>query len=87
MPNLQQNAQTAYLVVRQGGRWSDVFRLQPDQPLVIGRSSANAIVVPDDRSSRQHAEVYFEEGVWKVRDLGSRNGTQVDGQSIARRSP
>ncbi|MDZ4851229.1 MAG: sigma 54-interacting transcriptional regulator [Pirellulaceae bacterium] len=82
MTTLQQSTPTAYLIIRQGGRWSDVFRLQRDQSLIIGRSSANAIVVPDDRSSRQHAEVYFEAGAWKVKDLSSRNGTQVDGTNL-----
>jgi len=72
----------AYLVLQNGGRWSDVFRLVPTQPLVIGRSSKNAIVIADDRSSRQHAEIFHENGAWKVRDLGSRNGTSVDGKTI-----
>ena len=81
MTNLQQT-EPAYLIIRQGGRWSDVFRLHCDQSLVIGRSSSNAIVVPDDRSSRQHAEVFFESGAWIVRDLGSRNGTLVDGNLL-----
>lgn len=79
----QQKAPSAYLVIRQGGRWSDVFRLQPDQTLTIGRSSACAIVVPDDRTSRHHAEIFFDEGNWKVKDLGSRNGTLVDGEPIS----
>jgi transcriptional regulator with GAF, ATPase, and Fis domain len=82
MASPQQKAASAYLVIRQGGRWSDVFRLQPDQPLLIGRSSQCAIVVPDDRTSRQHAEVFFNNGQWLVRDLGSRNGTTVDGNLI-----
>jgi transcriptional regulator with GAF, ATPase, and Fis domain len=83
MSSLQQTGSSAYLIIRQGGRWSDVFRLQPGQSLVIGRSSTNAIVVPDDRSSRQHAEVFFDDRAWKVRDLGSRNGTLVDGNLLA----
>ncbi|MCY2974523.1 MAG: sigma 54-interacting transcriptional regulator [Planctomycetota bacterium] len=79
---MQQNQGSAYLILRNGGRWSDVFRLIPTQPLVIGRSSKNAIVIADDRSSRRHAEVFYENEAWKVRDLGSRNGTFVDGTSV-----
>jgi len=79
---MQHNQGPAYLILRNGGRWSDVFRLVPTQPLVIGRSSKNAIVIADDRSSRRHAEIFCENGVWQVRDLGSRNGTLVDGQPI-----
>jgi transcriptional regulator with GAF, ATPase, and Fis domain len=82
MAGSQQKAGSAYLVIRQGSRWSDVFRLQPDQRLLIGRSSQCAIVVPDDRSSRQHAEIFCDAGKWHVRDLGSRNGTTVDGKII-----
>ncbi len=82
MTAMQQNQGSAYLILRNGGRWSDVFRLIPTQPLVIGRSSKNAIVIADDRSSRRHAEVFYDNGAWKVRDLGSRNGTFVDGVSV-----
>jgi transcriptional regulator with GAF, ATPase, and Fis domain len=82
MTAMQQNQGSAYLILRNGGRWSDVFRLNPTQPLVIGRSSKNAIVIADDRSSRRHAEVFHENGAWKVRDLGSRNGTFVDGAPV-----
>lgn len=79
---MQQIQGSAYLILRNGGRWSDVFRLIPTQPLVIGRSSKNAIVIADDRSSRRHAEVFYENEAWKVRDLGSRNGTFVDGTPV-----
>lgn len=76
---MQPNNSSAYLIIRQGTRWTDVFRLDPRRPLIVGRASSNEIPVADERSSRRHAEIFFEEGVWKVRDLGSRNGTFVDG--------
>ncbi|MBU6175785.1 MAG: FHA domain-containing protein, partial [Planctomycetes bacterium] len=75
---MQPNNSSAYLIIRQGKRWTDVFRLEPGRPLVVGRASSNEIPVADERSSRRHAEIFFEDG-WKVRDLGSRNGTFVDG--------
>lgn len=75
---MQPNNSSAYLIIRQGKRWTDVFRLEPGRPLVVGRASSNEIPVGDERSSRRHAEIFFEDG-WKVRDLGSRNGTFVDG--------
>ncbi len=80
---MQPNNLSAYLIIRQGYRWTDVFRLESGRPLIIGRASSNEIPVADERSSRRHAEVFFEEGSWKVRDLGSRNGTYVDGQRIS----
>ncbi len=73
----------AYLVISQGSRWTDIFRLQKDVSVVIGRSSDNQIVIRDDRASRRHAEISLREGAWTVRDLGSRNGTQVNGRLLA----
>jgi len=72
----------AFLVVRRGGRWTDLLRLSPDRTAIIGRSSANQIVIRSHQASRQHAEIRWEDGGWWVRDLGSRNGTSVDGDRI-----
>lgn len=73
---------SAYLVFRQGGRWSDVFRLATEKPVVIGRSSQSQVVIRSDGASRNHAEISFHGGHWQVRDLGSRNGTLVNGAKI-----
>ena len=45
----------------------------------IGRSSRNAIQIPDATVSKEHAEILRQGGIWLVRDLGSRNGTRVNG--------
>ena len=74
----QTSSQQAYLIIRHGSRWSDVLKLLPGQSVVVGRSSENQIVVRDERVSRKHAEILHQKGGWVVRDLGSRNGTQVD---------
>ncbi|MFO1063951.1 MAG: sigma 54-interacting transcriptional regulator [Pirellulales bacterium] len=73
----------AYLVISQGSRWTDVFRLQSGVSVSIGRSSDNQIVIRDDRVSRHHAEIFLANGGWQTRDLGSRNGTQVNSVTIA----
>jgi len=65
----------AYLVIREGAKWTDVFHLVPGQTATIGRAPTNQIVMKDDRCSRCHAEVYFLDDHWYVRDLESRNGT------------
>ncbi len=67
----------AYLVIRDGKKWSDVFRLMPGRTVTIGRSPTNQIVIKEDQASRQHAEIFMSEGKWTVRDLSSRNGTAV----------
>lgn len=51
-----------------------------NSPLGIGRAPANDIVLADDSVSWHHAQVWVEGGVAWVRDLGSRNGTFVNGQ-------
>ncbi len=51
--------------------------------LLIGRSSACQIVLGDDTVSRRHAELRFEDGRWLLRDLGSSNGTYVNGRFVA----
>ncbi len=67
----------AYLVIREGTKWTDVFRLIPGQAVTIGRAPTNQIVIKDERCSRAHAEVFHSQGKWILRDLESRNGTAV----------
>ena len=76
-------SQLAYLVIREGGKWSDVFRLIPGQAATIGRAPTNQIVLKDDRCSRNHVEVFFSGGQWILRDLDSRNGTMIGTQRIS----
>jgi Nif-specific regulatory protein len=75
-------SQLAYLVIREGTKWSDVFRLVPGQSVLIGRAPTNQIVIKDERCSRTHVEVFMSAGQWTVRDLDSRNGTLVGTQLI-----
>jgi sigma-B regulation protein RsbU (phosphoserine phosphatase) len=49
----------------------------------IGRSDQNEVVLTDPSLSRNHAEVFDEQGTWMLKDCGSRNGTLVGGQPIA----
>ena len=51
------------------------------QPVTLGRSRDNTVVLRDELASRLHAKIYFEDGRWHVRDFGL-NGTRVDGQRI-----
>ena len=49
----------------------------------IGRESKNDIVIPDINVSRVHAEIRQDEsGAWILTDLGSTNGTFVNGRQI-----
>ena len=52
--------------------------------MLLGRETGNDIVVNDLNASRQHAQIEFEpQGVWVITDLGSTNGTLVNGAEIA----
>ncbi|MBK7859614.1 MAG: sigma 54-interacting transcriptional regulator [Archangiaceae bacterium] len=49
---------------------------------VIGSAPEAAVVIDDPHVSRMHAELEFRDGGWWVRDLGSRNGTFVQGLRV-----
>jgi hypothetical protein len=49
-------------------------------PVVIGRLSTNDVVLADPNVSRRHAELRKEGGRWTLVDLGSTNGTLVNGK-------
>jgi len=53
----------------------------PNEPAVIGRSS-DQIPLTDNSASRRHAEVRPNNGAWLLADLGSSNGTYLNGRRI-----
>jgi len=53
-----------------------------DGDYIIGRRSDCQIFVPDMRVSRQHAKVVRDGEGWKIEDLGSNNGTFVNGKQV-----
>src|SRR5437762_2417421 len=54
-----------------------------DGALSVGRSGEVTGGIDDARMSRQHAEARFDGKAWRIKDLGSRNGTFVDGEQVA----
>ena len=72
----------AFLVVQNGNALQDVFRLSGDTATTIGRSPDNRIAINDEECSRRHCAVLRQSGQWLVRDLGSSNGTAVNGTKI-----
>src|SRR5262245_39477857 len=73
---------SAYLVVRRDDGYGEVFPLTVDKRYTLGRSATNRIVLKDDLCSREHAEVYHADGRWRLRDLDSLNGTNVNGERL-----
>jgi pSer/pThr/pTyr-binding forkhead associated (FHA) protein/EAL domain-containing protein (putative c-di-GMP-specific phosphodiesterase class I) len=52
-------------------------------PFRIGRSESADLRIESPQVSREHAEIFERGGIWAVRDLGSMNGTQVNGKAVA----
>lgn len=67
----------ARLTVESGECLPATLDLFPGQPVTLGRSRDNMIVVRDELASRLHAKLYFEDGRWHLRDFGL-NGTWID---------
>jgi hypothetical protein len=57
------------------------------ESVLIGRSRECGIRLESAEVSREHVNVYFQEGTWWLRDRGSRNGTVVDGQQVKGTGP
>jgi len=72
------------LRIREGERARDV-ELEADR-VRFGRLPECEVRLESAGVSREHAELSRERGVWRVRDLGSRNGTRVNGEPIEDRA-
>ncbi len=62
-----------------------IVSFAPDQPLYVGRSKRCALRLDSADISGEHARIGFESGEFWVEDLGSTNGTYVNGQQISGR--
>jgi hypothetical protein len=51
---------------------------------LVGRGSRNTVALDDPRASAEHAVIAWQGDGWELRDLGSRNGTWVDGERVER---
>jgi len=69
-------------VMRSGPTPGVTFPLDGDQ-LTIGRDSTNPVAINDTEVSRKHARMMFQGGKYVLEDLGSTNGTFVNGQRLA----
>src|SRR6516164_2529596 len=73
---------SAYLVIRRDDGFGEVYPLIVGQRCTLGRAISNRIVIKDELSSREHAEVYHTDGRWRLRDLDSLNGTRLNGDPL-----
>ena len=54
--------------------------------VTIGRLPECEVVIHDPGASRRHAQLREQQGVWTLTDLGSTNGTQLNGQTVQQRA-
>lgn len=71
----------AKLISRSGVLSGTITELRRDL-LRIGRDPANDFVVDDIEVSRNHAKITCSEGVYRIEDLNSTNGTLLNGRKI-----
>lgn len=62
------------------------FDFAPDTTVIgIGRRVSNEVCIPDRSVSASHARITIEQGVAWIEDLGSTNGTYLNGRLVSRR--
>jgi hypothetical protein len=71
------------VVIREDGK----ERLVPlsSDVVTIGRLADCDVVVKDKGASRKHAQLKRRDGTWTLTDLGSTNGTRLNGQTVQTR--
>lgn len=69
------------LFVKSPGKDQKVFELRSEE-VVVGRDPGADVPVEDRTLSRRHCRIYLGSDGWRVTDLGSRNGTLLNGTPI-----
>ena len=75
---------SAVLILRIAGRPGPAFPLDAAADNRLGRAADSLVALADRLASRNHAVIRLdaESGAWTVRDLGSRNGTWLEGRRV-----
>jgi diguanylate cyclase (GGDEF)-like protein len=76
---IEHDRKHAFLLVLAGPQFGELFSLEPGRDLVIGRREDADLQIRDDGISRRHAIIRVEGDGAVLRDLGSANGTFVNG--------
>ena len=73
----------AYRLVLQSGAGAGTEYSLEKSDLFLGRDISNEIVINDPEVSRRHARLTLEGTTYRLEDLGSTNGTFIQGQRLA----
>ncbi len=76
------SARRAYLLVSTRGSRPVQFDLG-GHLIGVGRASDNDVIVDDPMVSRHHCQLRLQHGAYSFADLGSRNGSTVNGQAVS----
>jgi pSer/pThr/pTyr-binding forkhead associated (FHA) protein len=71
---------TAFLIISEYGEGVRSHRLRDVN--LIGRSADNTVMIDEETVSSRHARVSYITGQWWLEDLGSKNGTSVNGDPL-----
>jgi hypothetical protein len=74
-------AEMAMLVVVEGSRPGKRILIEHPE-LVIGRSDACSLVIPERQVSREHARIRQDGDRYVIEDMGSKNGTFINGREL-----
>jgi FHA domain len=72
----------AWLLATSGPSKGRTFTI-PTDGATVGRLPENSVYIPDERLSREHARIEFRDGSFVLSDLGSRNGTALNGSLVS----
>lgn len=72
------DSKSAYVAITRGPRKGAQFSIHGEK-MLIGREPPVDLLVEDRAASRRHAQIYRKNGKWYLKDLGSTNGTWLDG--------
>jgi pSer/pThr/pTyr-binding forkhead associated (FHA) protein len=73
--------QRAALVVRKGDAPGTRYQIAAN-PTLIGRNPSTHVTLVDEGTSREHAVISHDEGVYTIEDLQTTNGTKVNGKRV-----
>jgi pSer/pThr/pTyr-binding forkhead associated (FHA) protein len=82
MADLPQAGPLATFGIAAGPRYGEQIPV-PVPVVTVGRGADCQVVIDDDSVSARHARLEYDLGGWRITDLGSVNGTAIEGVKLA----